>query len=69
MVRFSKGTLVGGKLKETEVRVVRYSDIGKCPHLIMSPTHFRDDGSCKCNDPNEKVMQEWGYRWRNGKWR
>ena len=38
----------------------------RCPHVIMVAEHYRDDGSCKCNDPNEKVMREWGYRWKDG---
>jgi hypothetical protein len=61
------GTLTPAGL--TNVRMIKQSDIGKCPHFIMLPQHYRDDGSCKCNDPNETVMKEWGYKWRNGQWR
>jgi len=27
------------------------------------PEHYRDDGSCKCDDPEEQAMmiREWGY--------
>ena len=47
----------------TNVRLIKHSDIGRCPHVIMVPTHYRDDGSCKCDDPQEQAMmiREWGY--------
>lgn len=34
-----------------------------CPHVILDPRHYREDGSCKCNDPAEQawMIQEWGY--------
>jgi hypothetical protein len=54
---------------ETNIRVIKQSDIAKCPHCIMVPNHYRDDGSCKCNDENETVMAEWGYEWKDGQWR
>lgn len=45
------------------VRLIKQSDIGKCPHVIMVPTHYREDGTCKCDDPIEQAMmiREWGY--------
>lgn len=43
--------------------LIKQSDIGKCPHVIFMPEHYRADGTCKCNDPDEKIMKEWGYRW------
>ena len=47
----------------TNVKVVKQSDISACPHVIMVPTHYRPNGSCKCNDPQEQAMmvREWGY--------
>ncbi len=47
----------------SNVRLLKQSDIGKCPHLIFVPEHYRDDGSCKCNDPEEqaRMIREWGY--------
>lgn len=51
-----------------EVRYIKQSDIARCPHRIFAPSHYRENGSCKCNDPKETVMAEWGYKWRNGKW-
>jgi hypothetical protein len=34
-----------------------------CPHCIIVSEHYRPNGSCMCNDPNHKVMTEWGYVW------
>ena len=47
----------------SNVRMIKQSDIGKCPHLILMPDHYRADGTCKCNDPKEQAMmiREWGY--------
>ena len=41
-----------------------------CPHLVMWPSHFRDDGTCKCDDPKEVIMRSWGYKWnpKKGRW-
>jgi len=49
---------------------VSYSTIGNCPYVIFDPIHYRDDGSCKCNDPEETIMVEWGYTWDEelGRW-
>ena len=66
MVRFSD---LGPDGKETNVRIIKQSDITRCPHCILVPQHYRDDGSCKCNDPKETVMKEWGYEWKDGAWR
>ena len=42
---------------------MKQSDIMSCPHVIISPDHYRADGSCKCNDPaeQERMISEWGY--------
>ena len=34
-----------------------------CPFVIFDPTHYRADGTCKCNDPveQERMIREWGY--------
>jgi len=52
-----------------DVRMIKQSDIGKCPHVIMVASHYRDDGSCRCNDKSHTKMREWGYRWSDGAWR
>jgi hypothetical protein len=44
---------------------VKYREIDphRCPHLIFVGKHYRDDGSCKCDDPKEHIMRAWGYKW------
>lgn len=37
-----------------------------CPHFIMVAEHYRDDNTCRCNDPAASVMAEWGYVWADG---
>ena len=32
------------------IRYLKSSDIQKCPLFIMLPDHYRDDGSCRCNE-------------------
>lgn len=66
--RVTFGTLTpDGKL--ADVRRIRQSDMLKCPHCIILPEHYRDDGTCRCNDWSHTVMLEWGYKWRKGQWR
>jgi hypothetical protein len=31
-----------------EVRVIKHSDIARCPKQSLLPSHYRDDGTCKC---------------------
>jgi hypothetical protein len=54
-----------GNLVEVEVRDV---DPKKCPHFIFAADHYREDGSCKCDDPEAKEMADWGYVWTGEKW-
>ena len=46
-----------------DVREIRQSDIRACPQVIMVSSHYRPDGSCKCDDADERAMmiQEWEY--------
>ncbi len=70
MIRFSKlmpPTEEGGAPVEVDVRHLPRSAIAACPHFIWVADHYRHDGSCKCNDPKETVMKEWGYRWSKTK--
>lgn len=70
MVMFSKLTMqADGTVKQSEIREIQQSAIAACPHCIFVASHYREDGSCKCNDQNEKIMKEWGYKWHNGAWR
>lgn len=39
-----------------------------CPHFIFDGDHYREDGSCKCDEPTAAVMAEWGYRWDGERW-
>lgn len=45
-------------------KIMKTEDIKKCRFVILLPDHYRDDGSCKCDDPveREKMIREWGYR-------
>jgi hypothetical protein len=47
----------------TNVRSIRHSDIKKCQFFILVPDHYREDGSCKCDDAEHRKMmiREWGY--------
>jgi hypothetical protein len=47
-----------------EIRQIKQIDIGRCPQCILEPNHYREDGSCKCDDPEEQKMmiREWGYK-------
>ena len=43
--------------------MLRRSDILKCRFMILTSEHYRQDGSCKCDDSEHrmKMIQEWGY--------
>jgi len=47
----------------TNTRTLQQSAIRACPFVIFDPSHYREDGSCKCNDKAEqvKMVREWGY--------
>lgn len=59
-VQFSKLRLEDGRPVEYDIRAV---DPYVCPHVILVSEHYNEDGTCKCRDPNEKIMRTWGYRW------
>jgi hypothetical protein len=61
---FSTLALVGGELKETAVRVMPQSAFLACPFCILTPSHYRADNTCKCDDAEERKMMiaKWGYR-------
>lgn len=52
----------------TGIRSISQSEMLKCPHVIMVPGHYRDDNTCRCNDPDHSEMEEWGYEWDGEKW-
>ena len=47
----------------TNVRHIKQSDVGKCQFFILDPNHYREDGSCKCDDAEHRKMmiKKWGY--------
>lgn len=50
-------------------RTLRQSAVGRCRHFILDPQHYREDESCRCDDPTHTIMAEWGYEFGNGLWR
>lgn len=52
----------------TGEREIRQTDVQACPHFILVPEHYREDGSCRCDDPEHAAMRELGYKWRDGRW-
>ena len=63
MTQFSKLEIRDGRLVETDIRQLAKSDLMKCPHYILVAEHYREDGTCRCNDPTAMIMRFWGYRW------
>jgi hypothetical protein len=33
-----------------EIRIVKSSDVAACPKTSLLPGHYRDDGSCRCDE-------------------
>ncbi len=52
----------------TTIRSMPKSLLLNCPHVILVPSHYREDGTCRCNDPDSNEMKEWGYEWDGEKW-
>ena len=63
-IKFADLELKNNQLQETNVRLIKQSDIGKCRFYIFNPSHYREDGTCKCNDLEHRKMmiKEWGYK-------
>jgi hypothetical protein len=47
----------------TNEREIAHAAIQACPFTILTPDHYRADGSCQCDDPDHraKMIAEWGY--------
>lgn len=47
----------------TETRTLRQASMLACRFTIMDPSHYRDDETCKCDDPDERarMIREWDY--------
>lgn len=52
----------------TDERTLSQAAIKACPHFIMMPEHYRADGTCRCNDPEHTIMEEWEYTWNGEVW-
>lgn len=52
----------------THTRTINQSSMAMCPHFIMVPEHYREDETCRCDDPNHKEMAKWGYTWNGSVW-
>jgi hypothetical protein len=52
-----------------EIRILKQSDILKCKFGILLPEHYREDGSCKCDDAEHRklMIREWRYTERDFK--
>ena len=48
----------------SNVRMISQSTILKCRFAILVPEHYREDGSCKCDDAEHRKMmiKEWEYK-------
>jgi hypothetical protein len=49
----------------TNVRTINQSAFGRCPFTVFDPSHYREDESCRCDDPvhrKEVMIKEWGYK-------
>ncbi len=55
---------VRAELARGNVGRIKHSDIRACPHTILVAAHYREDGSCKCDNLEErqKMIREWGYK-------
>jgi len=51
------------RLINQPIRTIRQSDIAACPFMILVPSHYRADGTCKCSNADHRNMMiaEWGY--------
>ena len=56
--------------KYTHVRKLPQSRMQACPHFIMDPIHYTEEGSCRCRDIEHTEMEAWGYEWNdaNERW-
>ena len=66
MIWFMKMDAEGNPIGEG--RNIDQKDIQKCPHVILMEEHYRNDGSCRCDDKSHVVMLQWGYVWDDGQW-
>lgn len=41
---------LNGEGKLVKIVQISFKDILKCPMVIFLPSHYREDGSCRCNE-------------------
>lgn len=53
----------------TVTKRIRHSQFQQCPFKILVPNHYREDGSCKCDDAEERkrLIKTAGYEARDFK--
>ena len=63
-IKFGDLIIENGVAKETNIRMIKQSDVGKCPFFILVVDHYRADGSCKCSNKEHRAMmiKEWEYK-------
>lgn len=42
---------IGEDGKPLSIRDIKQSDIAKCPTVILMPEHYREDGTCRHDEP------------------
>lgn len=47
----------------THIHTLTNEQIGACPFVIFDPSHYREDGTCKCDCATERarMVEEWEY--------
>jgi len=52
------------RLRTMNIHTLPQSAITRCRFYILVPSHYREDNTCKCDDPQEraKMIREWGYK-------
>lgn len=62
-VDYAKGRLgADGKMELYDQKIINPD---KCPHFILAGDHYRQDGTCRCNDITHTEMDDWGYEWNS----
>jgi hypothetical protein len=66
MTRFAKINPDG---EITDEREIPQSAVLACPHFIIVAEHYRDDNTCRCDDPTHTEMRAAGYVWSGKEWK
>lgn len=52
-------------IEDGKVRILssKQIDPSRCPHFILVGDHYREDGSCKCDDAQHRqyMIDNWDY--------